>query len=508
MRRLVLLLVDLSLVAIATVVALLLRDNLVISLDRLYGVLPYLGASLIAATVILPLLGLNRVIWRFSAQSDYLRIVMAGTLTVLGAVGIGFALNRLEGVARALPILQAILIVGALVGMRVAMRLRHNVRKPTARLALTDRQRSGTTETILVIGLNSIAELFLQSVTEFAADRVQVAGLLGRSDRHTGRLLRQHMILGTAEQLESVLQDIEVHGVFVDRIVVTSAFDMLSPQAQQALLRVERASNIRVDFFAERIGLYEDRDRAATTPNAQAGAADEGRLLSISVDFTSSLHRPYWRTKRALDAIGAACLIVLLAPLMALVAIVVAIDVGLPAIFWQQRPGFLGRPFKLLKFRTMGAAHDNYGRRVQDEQRFSATGRFLRRSRLDELPQLFNILLGDMSFVGPRPLLPVDQSREHSYRLLARPGLTGWAQINGGRTISAEDKSALDVWYIKNASLKLDLKISWLTFATIMGGERPNGSAVRQARQELGIERRTEALDVETHVAHSVRAVG
>jgi hypothetical protein len=101
----------------------------------------------------------------------------------------------------------------------------------------------------------------------------------------------------------------------------------------------------------------------------------------------------------------------------------------------------------------------------------------------------------------------VDQSREHNYRLFARPGLTGWAQVNGGRNISPEDKSALDVWYIKNASLKLDLKIYWLTFATIIGGERPNGSAVRQARQELGIARRTEDQDFGMQVVRSGSAV-
>jgi lipopolysaccharide/colanic/teichoic acid biosynthesis glycosyltransferase len=508
MRRIVLLLVDLSLIALATVCALVLRDNLAPSIARLHHLLPYLAASLVAALVVLPAFGLNRAIWRFSTLWDYLRIVGASILIVLSAVGIGFAFNRLEDIARALPVLQGILIVAFLVSVRVMMRLRHDVRKPKSTFALNNNSGNlGTTETVLIIGLNSITELFLQSVTELAENRIKVAGLLGSTDRHSGRILRQYEILGTADQLENVLSDLEVHGVFVNRIVVTPAFDKLSLPAQDALLRVERATTIRVDFFAERIGFHEQRDKAPIIPTAHKRVADDGNLRSISVDLVPALRRPYWRIKRALDITGAACLIVLLAPLMGLLAVVVAIDVGLPAIFWQQRPGLLGRSLRLLKFRSMAGAHDDYGRPVKDELRSSAVGRFLRRSRLDELPQLFNILSGDMSFVGPRPLLPVDQSREHNYRLLARPGLTGWAQVNGGRNISAEDKSALDVWYIKNASLELDLKISWLTFATIMGGERSNGSAVRQARQELGIERPTEALDFETHVAHSGRAV-
>src|SRR5262249_44688585 len=163
--------------------------------------------------------------------------------------------------------------------------------------------------------------------------------------------------------------------------------------------------------------------------------------------------RPYWRIKRMMDFAGAACLLVVGLPLAVLVAMLVAIDVGLPATFWQERPGFGGSPFKLYKFRTMSAAHDTEGRRVPDQERLSMIGRFLRRARLDELPQLYNILVGEMSFVGPRPLLPVDQHPAHAARLLVRPGLTGWAQVIGGREISAEDKTALDVWYVHNASL-------------------------------------------------------
>ncbi|NJL08643.1 MAG: sugar transferase, partial [Methylacidiphilales bacterium] len=115
----------------------------------------------------------------------------------------------------------------------------------------------------------------------------------------------------------------------------------------------------------------------------------------------------------------------------------------------------------------------------------SAFGHLLRRTRLDELPQLFSILLGHMSFVGPRPLLPVDQPAGHSARLLVRPGLTGWAQIKGGRIISAEDKAALDVWYVRNASLALDLRILLGTIPMVLFGERVAEDAIAQAWREL-----------------------
>jgi len=165
--------------------------------------------------------------------------------------------------------------------------------------------------------------------------------------------------------------------------------------------------------------------------------------------------------------------------------VMVAIDVGFPLMFWQLRPGRHGRRFKLFKFRTMLPAYDTDGRRAPDELRSSSIGKFLRRSRFDELPQIYNILIGEMSFVGPRPLLPVDQPQWQNSRLAVRPGLTGWAQIKGGRDISPEDKAALDVWYIVNASLALDISILLRTVITLVLGERVDPDAVKAAHATL-----------------------
>jgi len=163
------------------------------------------------------------------------------------------------------------------------------------------------------------------------------------------------------------------------------------------------------------------------------------------------------------------------------VAAAVAIDVGIQVLFWQERPGILGRRLRLHKFRTMRSGHDENGRRLSESERSSSTGRFLRRLRLDELPQLFNILLGEMSFVGPRPLLPVDQSPAYSARLAVRPGLTGWAQVHGGRDVSAGDKAVMDLWYIRNASFRLDLLIAFKTACMIVFGERTDEDAIAAA---------------------------
>jgi lipopolysaccharide/colanic/teichoic acid biosynthesis glycosyltransferase len=133
----------------------------------------------------------------------------------------------------------------------------------------------------------------------------------------------------------------------------------------------------------------------------------------------------------------------------------------------------------------MSASHDRHSRRVPDEQRLSLVGRLLRRSRLDELPQLYNVLIGDMSFVGPRPLLPCDQSPDYAARLSVRPGITGWAQVNGGRIVAPLDKAILDIWYVSKASFLLDLKIMLRTVEMVLFGERANTKAVHQARRDL-----------------------
>ena len=145
------------------------------------------------------------------------------------------------------------------------------------------------------------------------------------------------------------------------------------------------------------------------------------------------------------------------------------------------RPGRNLKPIKLIKFRTMKNGLNAEGKPLSDEERTSTIGWLVRRSKLDELPQLLSILKGDMSFIGPRPLLPRDQPEDAHLRAMVRPGVTGWAQVNGGHPLEIEEKLALDIWYIKNASLWLDLKVLWLTFKTVLFGERVNREAINRA---------------------------
>lgn len=178
--------------------------------------------------------------------------------------------------------------------------------------------------------------------------------------------------------------------------------------------------------------------------------------------------------KRVLDVVGAGVGLLVLSPVLIIVSLMVRRQMGAPVFFRQTRPGLGGKPFQMIKFRTMRDAIDANGNPLPDSERLTRLGRFLRSSSLDELPELWNVLKGDMSLVGPRPLLveylPL-YSKEQARRHEVRPGVTGWAQINGRNAISWDEKFALDVWYVDNRNLKLDLKIIWLTIRKVVKRE-------------------------------------
>ncbi|MCI0709835.1 MAG: sugar transferase [Chloroflexi bacterium] len=173
-----------------------------------------------------------------------------------------------------------------------------------------------------------------------------------------------------------------------------------------------------------------------------------------------------YRGKRLLDLMLAVPTLIILSPLMGMIWVVVRWKMGTPVVFKQERPGLNGRPFTMYKFRTMTNERDANGNLLPDEQRLILTGKILRVFSLDELPELFNVVKGNMSLVGPRPLLMryLPRYNEHQQRRHdVLPGITGWAQINGRNTISWEEKFDLDVWYVEHASLWLDIKILLLT---------------------------------------------
>ena len=193
--------------------------------------------------------------------------------------------------------------------------------------------------------------------------------------------------------------------------------------------------------------------------------------------------------KRALDLLVASLCLIALSPAFLVVGLMVMVDVGNPVLFAQQRPGKDGKLFRMYKFRTMRDMAAPDGRQLSDSERLTKLGRFLRSTSLDELPELINVLLGQMSLVGPRPLLPqylerytLEQARRHE----VRPGITGWAQVNGRNALTWEEKFRLDVWYVDNWSLWLDLKILLMTVVRVVTRDGISGEGHATMTESLG----------------------
>lgn len=197
-------------------------------------------------------------------------------------------------------------------------------------------------------------------------------------------------------------------------------------------------------------------------------------------------------SKRLLDLLLTTVGLIVLSPILLITAILVRIYLGAPVIFSQLRPGYKGKPFRIYKFRTMNDARDAQGELLPDEQRLTRLGHILRATSIDELPELFNVLRGEMSWVGPRPLLMqylerynAEQARRHD----VLPGVTGWAQINGRNTITWEDKFRLDVWYVDNWSLGLDIKILALTVWKVIKREGISQPGYATSEEFMGSEK-------------------
>jgi lipopolysaccharide/colanic/teichoic acid biosynthesis glycosyltransferase len=193
--------------------------------------------------------------------------------------------------------------------------------------------------------------------------------------------------------------------------------------------------------------------------------------------------------KRVFDVIFSLAWLIGFSPLLVVIAVLVRIKLGSPIFFIQERPGKDGKPFRMVKFRTMTDARDAAGNLLSDEIRLTSFGKFLRSTTLDEFPEMWNVLIGDMSVVGTRPLMMRYLPRYNAFqarRMEMKPGVTGWAQINGRNAISWDEKFALDVWYIDNSSFWLDLKIVVKTFFVVINRRNINSSKAATMEEFMG----------------------
>lgn len=427
----------------------------------------YSVVSLAFSVIAFQVFGISGIVPRYISVSDLLdvaKVVLGGELMTAIVL---FTVTRLEGIPRSVPAIHALILGTGLIAYRGLA----NLADKRGRHA--DQLRPATNENVILIGLSDWSVLLMKYLQAQAPERPRVIALLDEDPRWIGRSVNGVQVFGPPAHLEAVIEEFATHGVRTDWVVVGGEPSELSGEAVAELRGICAQRDLDL-VFVPRINALGSAERC------RSANKDPDRLPSSH--FLSDIRlSPYFRFKRVIDAIIASILILTLLPLLVMTALIVLFDVGWPVLFWQQRTGQGGRELQLYKLRTLRPPFDRKGQRIAEEQRLSSIGRLLRQSRLDELPQLLNVLVGDMSLVGPRPLLPRDQPPNSARRLTVRPGITGWAQVNGGTLLSATEKDALDVWYIRNASLWLDLRITWMTFFRLVKSDRRCEEALAQA---------------------------
>ena len=494
MRSQKILLHDLALFVITAVIAMIIGENHALTTTHISELAPYVLIGVPTAAFSFLMMGTHRGLWRHVSFADTVRIISSVLIAIAVTMFLMFSVNSLDGLSRTLPLLQFPLLVIAMLGARYYVRAFRvgSKGKSAPQTATRNRDR----ESVLIVGLSHVTELYLQCVRSMAGESISVEGILEDNQEMMGRLFSFTKVIGQPRELSSILAMFNVHGVTINRVVVTVPFMQLSEESREVLLRFERSGAIELDMFEERLGF---KSYIPAEPEPTIGEAGEAagrcsasvrRLATVESSMAMPFpDRHYKVLKRVMDVVGAAFLIVMGLPVFLLVSLFVAYDVGAPLIFWQERPGKNGKLFRVLKFRTMHSGHDRFGNIIPDEKRTSKIGHLLRRARMDELPQLYHILIGEMSFVGPRPLLMKFQPNSTEQRLSVRPGVTGWAQVNGGNLLSAEEKNALDMWYLNHTSLAFDVKIIFKTLLVAMQGngdrlDSKSRAAIRMAFYE------------------------
>lgn len=452
---------DLIWAGLSPVLAFLVRDSGIKSPEV---VITYSCVALAISLLVFQWYRISASISQFFSIHDAFTIVKACLITVALTTVILFVFTRLDYAPRSIPVIHFFVLGSGLIAVRSWSRI-----KTTWPLPQFNQTRADDLDFIIVVGATRLAWFFSKMVEELSSHERRIVAIVDESPKLVGRILNGSPVVGLPNNLAKIIDEYGVHGVVIKKVVVAAHPRNLSVDTRNEIISVSQARNISVEWLHKLFPVSEPiAFDVAKTPHPRQSAI--------------WAKRPYWKVKRALDFTMAAVMLIALAPLTLLVGMLVAIDVGFPVIFWQQRIGYLGRPLRVYKFRTMRSTFDRDGRPVPDSERLSSMGQLLRASRLDEIPQLLNVLTGGMSLVGPRPLLPIDQPANAQVRLQIRPGLTGLAQISGGTSLSTEEKDALDESYIRqHASFLMDLKILIRTAWVLIHGNSRNNSAISAA---------------------------
>lgn len=420
--------------------ALWLGGALVLARQDWNAILLYCALSTAFSIVAFLAFGLQKTVTRHFSAHEVLDVAEAVLFAQLLTYGVLFTLTRLDGIPRSVPLYHGLLLASGLIFVRILTRAGGNERRESDYQLRRER--------IIVIGANRLAASFISMLRAYAPNQEGVVAVLDEKSGVIGRSLGGVQVLGTPQELDVIVAEFTVHGVHVDRVVLAGETDLLSSAALHDVERVCNKRQLQLSYLPRMLGLTEQ----GPSSSKAVGAADTGPERHL-----------FLKLKRSIDVLGSLSLMILLLPLFATATLLVLFDVGSPVLFWQERTGRRGLPFLIYKYRTLRAPFDSKGGPALGDRKPSVIGRYLRATRIDELPQLINVLFGDMSLVGPRPLLPEDQPSNTALRLSVRPGITGWAQVHGAKLVSKEDKEKFDEWYVRNASPWVDTKIVLMT---------------------------------------------
>ena len=429
--------------------ALWIRGAQVLSPDEWPAAAAYCAISFTASLIAFLMFRIRDGMTSLFAVHDAIDVAKAVVVCEFTTCLVLFSATRLDGVPRSTPLIHALILAAGLIVARAAIRMT-SADPPPASPSAND-----AAEHIIVIGSNRLAALYIDLIRAYAPERYRVIAILDDRAEMAGRTIAGIRVLGPGLDLLPVIAEFSEHGIQTHRIMVAGDAGMLTAETAAAIRRACAEGNARVDFVPRRLGLNDGRPAAPEIARVAVPAA-----------------RRYFRGKRIIDLCLVLVLIVVLLPVLMTVALVVLLDVGSPLLFWQRRIGMNGRPFQMQKFRTLKPAFDWRGMPIAATERASWVGNLLRQSHLDELPQLLNVLVGDMSLIGPRPLLPHDQPLNPDVRLTVRPGMTGLAQVCGGTLLSASEKNEFDEIYVRRAGLLLDLTIMARTLKVMLFGHR------------------------------------
>ena len=460
---------DVMWASVSPFLAFIIRDG---AITRIDVVVLYWSVALVVSLIVFHWFKISSPLPNFFSMRDALTVATACLTAVALTTVILFVFTRLDYAPRSIPVIHFLTLGSGLIGIRTWSRLRDTRRAPQ-----NYQPRCDELEFVMIIGATRLAWFFSMMVEELSSPEHRIVAILDERPQLINRTLNGFSIVGSPENLSGIIDEYATHGVAINKVVVAVHPRDLTEKTRNEVRAVSDARNIPIEWLHQTFSIA----------HAKISVSSKSPVANLNVAATVTA-RPYWKIKRLMDIVVALAMIIMFAPLTILVAALVVIDVGFPIVFWQQRVGYLGRPLRVYKFRTMRSSFDRKGQLTPEPERLSLLGRLLRRNHLDEIPQLFNILMGSMSVIGPRPLLPVDQPKDIGLRLQVRPGLTGLAQINGGTSLSVDEKSALDEWYIQHASLCLDIRIILRTIWVMVRGNPRNHTQISAALAERRID--------------------